>query len=117
MFYLHVLEETLAYEVDQILTVEPEEMEALEIQEGEDLCTLVTCTPYGINSHRLLVRGHRVALPEETVETEEQQPPKTDYRFFAAVALGLLLIAVVLLIIILKKRRRRQPGNRNRKRR
>ena len=58
-FYLHVLDEVLAYRVDQILTVEPDQVEALEIVEGEDLCTLVTCTPIGINSHRLLVRGIR----------------------------------------------------------
>ena len=59
-FMLHVLDETLTYEVDQILIVEPQDTEALLIQEGEDLCTLVTCTPYGINTHRLLVRGHRI---------------------------------------------------------
>ena len=59
-FTLHVLGEELFYEVDQILTVEPDDVEALEVVEGEDLCTLVTCTPYGVNSHRLLVRGHRV---------------------------------------------------------
>lgn len=58
-FYLHVLDKVLAYRVDQILTVEPDQVEALEIVEGEDLCTLVTCTPIGINSHRLLVRGIR----------------------------------------------------------
>ena len=59
-FMLHVLDETLTYEVDQIRIVEPQEVDELLIQEGKDLCTLVTCTPYGINSHRLLVRGHRV---------------------------------------------------------
>ena len=58
-FMLHVLDEVLTYEVDQIHIVEPHETEELLIQEGKDLCTLVTCTPYGINSHRLLVRGHR----------------------------------------------------------
>lgn len=67
LFYLHVLGDTLAYEVDQIVTVLPDELEELAIQEGEDLCTLVTCTPYGVNSHRLLVRGHRVAMPEPNV--------------------------------------------------
>ncbi len=60
LFYIRVLDETLSYEVDQILIVEPHEVDSLAIQPGEDLCTLVTCTPYGINSHRLLVRGHRV---------------------------------------------------------
>lgn len=59
-FMLRVLDEVLTYEVDQILIVNPEEVSALVIEKGKDLCTLVTCTPYGINSHRLLVRGHRV---------------------------------------------------------
>lgn len=59
-FMLRVLDEVLTYEVDQILTVLPDEVDALQIVDGEDLCTLVTCTPYGINSHRLLVRGHRI---------------------------------------------------------
>ena len=58
-FYLHIRDEVLAYQVDQVLVVEPEKVEALEIVEGEDLCTLITCTPIGINSHRLLVRGIR----------------------------------------------------------
>ena len=60
IFIMRVLDETFTYEVDQILIVEPQDTEALLIQEGEDLCTLVTCTPYGINTHRLLVRGHRI---------------------------------------------------------
>lgn len=59
-FLIHVLNETLAYEVDQIKTVLPEEVEDLAIVPGEDLVTLVTCTPYGVNSHRLLVRGRAV---------------------------------------------------------
>lgn len=59
-FVLRVLNETLTYEVDQILIVLPDEMDSLRIEEGRDQCTLVTCTPYGVNSHRLLVRGHRI---------------------------------------------------------
>ena len=59
-FMMHILDETLTYEVDQIRIVEPNVTEDLLIQQGKDLCTLVTCTPYGINSHRMLVRGHRV---------------------------------------------------------
>lgn len=59
-FTLMVLDEVLTYEVDQIRIVEPEDISLLAIEEGQDLCTLVTCTPYGVNSHRLLVRGHRV---------------------------------------------------------
>ena len=65
VFILRILDETLTYEVDQIRIVEPYELDALEIDPDEDYCTLVTCTPYGINSHRLLVRGHRVANQEE----------------------------------------------------
>ena len=64
VFLLRVLDEVLTYEVDQIHIVEPHEVDLLEIEEGQDLCTLVTCTPYGINSHRLLVRGHRIENQE-----------------------------------------------------
>ena len=60
IFMLRVLDETLTYEVDQIRIVEPQEVSALAIEKGKDYCTLVTCTPYGVNSHRLLVRGHRI---------------------------------------------------------
>ena len=65
IFLLRVLDKTLTYEVDQILIVKPYEMEALDIDPEQDYCTLTTCTPYGINSHRLLVRGHRVENQEE----------------------------------------------------
>lgn len=64
-FIINVLDQVLTYEVDQIRIVEPQETEDLLIQEGKDLCTLVTCTPYGVNTHRILVRGHRVANLEE----------------------------------------------------
>ena len=76
VFYLNVLNETLAYQVTEINTVLPYETDLLGIVPGEDLCTLVTCTPYGINTHRLLVRGSRIsyeetaALKEETASTE-----------------------------------------------
>lgn len=60
IFFLHVLDEVLAYEVDQILIVEPEEVDNLQIEDGKDMTTLITCTPYGVNTHRLLVRGQRV---------------------------------------------------------
>ena len=64
-FLIHVLDDTLCYEVDQILVVEPKETESLAVEEGEDLVTLLTCTPYGVNSDRLLVRGHRVPYVPE----------------------------------------------------
>ena len=65
VFYIRVLDEVLTYEVDQILIVEPHEIDSLMISKGKDYCTLFTCTPYGINTHRLLVRGHRIATEEE----------------------------------------------------
>lgn len=68
LFLLRVLDETLTYEVDQILIVEPEDMQALELEPDKDLCTLVTCTPYGVNTHRLLVRGHRISNQEGALE-------------------------------------------------
>ncbi len=75
IFLLKILNETLAYKVDQIKVVLPEEIDDLKIEEGKDLCTLVTCTPYGVNSHRLLVRGHRVAYTEKQEHRIEK--PKT----------------------------------------
>ena len=76
VFYLDVRGETLAYEVDRILTVLPDEMDALEIVEGQDYATLVTCTPYAVNTHRLLVRGHRI--PYE--EARETAPDEMDHK-------------------------------------
>lgn len=75
-FVLNVLDRTLTYEVDQILTVDPYDMEPLAIDPEQDYCTLVTCTPYGINTHRLLVRGHRVAnrVTEDTVTHDTTSP-------------------------------------------
>lgn len=111
-FILNILGHKLAYEVDQIKVVLPEEMSDLEIQEGKDLCTLVTCTPYGINTHRLLVRGHRVKYVETKVqEQKEVSKPKTDTRLVIA---GAVAGAVVLFIIIFVVRRRRKHRNQQR---
>mgnify|MGYP002585885471 FL=1 len=73
IFILRVLDETLTYEVDQIHIVEPDDTSLLGIEEGQDLCTLITCTPYGVNSHRLLVRGHRVEN-QEASSTSRRMP-------------------------------------------
>lgn len=111
-FILNILGHKLAYEVDQIKVVLPEEMSDLEIQEGKDLCTLVTCTPYGINTHRLLVRGHRVKYAETKVqEQKEVSKSKTDTRLVIA---GAVAGAVVLFIIIFAVRRRRKHRNQQR---
>ena len=75
-FYLHILGKTLAYKIDQIKTVLPGETKALDIVEGEDHVTLLTCTPYGVNTHRLLVRGIRTRYVEQETEKSETVPQK-----------------------------------------
>lgn len=99
LFYLNVLGDTLTYEVDQINIVLPEEMNFLGPEPGEDLCTLVTCTPYGINSHRLLVRGHRVDTVQKTyirVTPDAMQiRPAVVAPFVAAPILLLLFILLM----------------------
>lgn len=100
-FVLRVLDEVLTYEVDQILIVEPHEIDALRIVPGEDLCTLVTCTPYGVNTHRLLVRGHRVenspeALTVHVAADALQIEPIIVAPLIAAPILLVLLIALLL---------------------
>lgn len=100
-FLLRVLDEVLTYEVDQILIVEPHETDDLLIQEGEDLCTLVTCTPYGINTHRMLVRGHRVESAKEIIVRRVtadavQIEPVIVAPFVATPILLILLVALML---------------------
>ncbi len=100
-FALKILDQTLTYQVDQILIVEPYDLSGLEIIEGQDLCTLITCTPYGINSHRLLVRGHRIETPEEekvirVVADAVQIEPLLVAPVVAAPLLLLLLIALMI---------------------
>ena len=104
-FMLHVLDETMTYEVDQILVVEPEDVSALEIDPQADLCTLVTCTPYGINSHRLLVRGHRIenVVVKEAVVVTADAVRVEEWKVALAVAAPLLL-AFVLLALLLPRR-------------
>jgi sortase A len=99
VFLLYTLGETLTYQVDQILIVEPDELDALEIEEGKDLCTLVTCTPYGVNTQRLLVRGHRIENLSEAelqaVTADAVQIEPVVVAPFAAVPIFLLLLFVV----------------------
>lgn len=106
-FLIHTLDATLTYEVDQIRIVEPTDLSDLQIEEGKDLCTLVTCTPYGINTHRLLVRGHRVANEEEVqevrVSADATQVDPVQVAPFLAVPL-LLLLVVWMLIATRRKR-------------
>ena len=117
-FYIKILNETLCYTVDQILTVLPSEMEALAIEPGQDYVTLITCTPYGINSHRLLVRGVRTPYTPEQYEEEMQakiplwERIPMQYRHMligAAVLVVILLVrALVLVIMNIRKRSKQQ---------
>lgn len=99
-FIIRTLDETLTYEVDQILIVLPSDVAALGIEEGRDLCTLVTCTPYGVNSHRLLVRGHRVETVNRNQIRVTADAMQIDEMFVApVVAAPMLLILLIVLII------------------
>ena len=99
LFMLRVLDEVLTYEVDQILIVEPGDTDALQIEAGQDYCTLVTCTPYGINSHRLLVRGHRVETPEEmqSIRVTAEAVQINPLLIAPIVAVPILLLLIILL--------------------
>lgn len=107
IFMIRVLDETLTYEVDQILIVEPHELDSLEIVEGEDLCTLVTCTPYGINTHRLLVRGHRVENQEiaQTVRVTADAIQIEPVLVAPIVAIPLLVILLIWVMVKYRKQK------------
>jgi len=106
LFTVTVLDRTLTYEVDRILTVSPHELDSLKIQPGEDLCTLVTCTPYGVNTHRLLVRGHRVEPvsgetdPSADTQTDPQSEPGISLRQYIEIG---TLFSCMLGFCLLKK--------------
>lgn len=96
-FYVHVLGEVLAYEVDAINTVLPTDTSLLQIEDGKDLVTLVTCTPFAVNTHRLLVRGHRVPyVPEQEAETAETQKATSSWTQHYLTGLGIGLGVVVM---------------------
>lgn len=119
VFYIHVLGSVLTYEVDQCLTVLPTQTDALVLEQDKDYVTLLTCTPYGINTHRLLVRGHRIAPKEETKEPAESQLPEVQQAdstwhsmYWAGIRRGLLLFSagclpIALALCIWKNRKRR----------
>ena len=108
-FRLGVLDQVLTYEVDQILIVEPHDTEALLIEEGKDLCTLVTCTPYGINTHRLLVRGHRVETEKDAknVRVTSDAIQIEPYLVAPVVATPILLVLLLGLLIPRRRNKRR----------
>lgn len=109
-FFLHVLNETLAYEVDQITVIEPEELSALNVEEGADLCTLVTCTPYGVNSHRLLVRGRRVETAQEETHVPTGQIIGNVSQIdetIVAVCTGVPVLLALILVLMIRTRKKR----------
>ena len=98
MFYIHVLGEVLAYKVDAINTVLPTDTHLLQIEDGKDLVTLVTCTPFGVNTHRLLVRGHRVPyVPEQEAPATAEKPVASSWTQHYLTGLGVGLGAVVVI--------------------
>lgn len=110
IFVLRVLDEVLTYEVDQILIVEPEETEDLQIEKGKDYCTLVTCTPYGINTHRLLVRGHRIENLEESGIVRVTADAIQIEPLFVAPIVAIPMLLVLLIILLLPKKKKDNSG-------
>lgn len=104
IFTLRVLDEAISYEVDQILIVEPYEVESLSIIPGEDLCTLVTCTPYGINTHRLLVRGHRVDSLSQAQTIHITADAVQIEPLVAAPIISLPFLLIFLLLVLVPKK-------------
>lgn len=114
-FYLHVLDEVLAYRVDQIKVVEPNDSGDLDIVEGMDYCTLVTCTPYAVNTHRLLVRGVRteyIEKQEQKVKNQMQSGSLTkrivDVWPWLLVAFVIVFVAETILFVVFMKRRKKR---------
>ena len=116
LILLHVLGNTLAYAADTITVTDPADIEAIEIRQDEDLVTLVTCAPYGVNTHRLLVRGHRIELTEEELDEESavvEQETSTwmekyiEGIFFGFIIGGAVIAAVLVLVRALSKKGRK----------
>lgn len=112
IFMLRVLDEVLTYEVDQILIVEPQDTAALQIEEGKDYCTLVTCTPYGINTHRLLVRGHRIENIDESVRVTSDAI-QIDPLIVAPIVATPILFILLILVLLPKRSKKREGGDAN----
>lgn len=117
-FLLYILDDILCYEVDKISVVEPEETSALEVEEGKDLVTLLTCTPYGVNTQRLLVRGHRVDYEPKTVQTEEKNTAGTSFHtnYLLWVVVGLGITAAFIAVLYMREQRLKNKAEQRKKR-
>lgn len=108
-FILHVLNEEFTYQVDDIKTVLPDEIEQIQIDSDKDLSTLITCTPYGVNTHRLLVRGKRV--PNLTDEQYEKEKAKSNNYLFIVFAIAFIIAIVLCVIFLIRRKKRRGEKN------
>lgn len=106
-FYIHNFAETLAYQVDQIKVIEPSEFDDLLVVKGKDYATLLTCTPYMINTHRLLVRGHRVEYAKDLIDKELLEGKKNIwYMYLFYIVLFLLVVLIISTLYYIRKRRK-----------
>ena len=105
-FTLNVLDETFTYQVDQIRVVEPSDLSNLQVEPGQDFCTLVTCTPYGINTHRLLVRGHRTANPHG--DGKVVADAMRIEAIYAVPIVGVPILLMFLLVLLFHTRKRKK---------
>lgn len=111
MFYIYILDQVFAYKVDQVLVVEPSDVEALELQKGEDYVTLVTCTPYAVNTHRLLVRGTRVEYSPEVLESIPVQKTLAKDEIILYVSLGFVFVVLLFVIFFVFKGKKKINDN------
>ena len=111
IFYIYILNQVLAYQVDQVLVTEPSETDALRIVDGKDYITLVTCTPYAINTHRLLVRGERIEYNEQVEKDIEVDYALStaDIVLYISLVIALLLIVVAIICFIKSRKNRQNP--------
>ena len=116
VFFIHILNETHAYQVDQIQVVKPDELDSLRVVDGQDLVTLLTCTPYAVNTHRLLVRGVRIPYEEAQKVLEDAEDENTLSRwvkeYAVSIAAGTALLVLLVLAVKIRKRKRKRKNTR-----
>ena len=114
-FFVIIMGEYIAYEVDQIEVVEPDDTSLLQVEEGQDLCTLITCTPYGVNTQRLMVRGHRVEYTPDLLEDADTPlfgavSLHTNYLLWVIVGLAIVAVFILILYLIDKKKNQKEQA-------